>query len=56
MSDVSEALQRLIAAARPFISADVVDETTGTIPLMEELASAIEQAESVLAGDDNNES
>jgi hypothetical protein len=56
MSDVCEALQRLIAAARPFISADVVDETTGTIPLMEELASAIEQAESALAGDDINES
>jgi hypothetical protein len=35
----------LIAAAKPFTSGDVVDETSGTIPLMEELRKAIEAAE-----------
>jgi len=38
------ALDRLIAAAQPFTSRDIVDETSGTIPLMEELAAAIEAA------------
>jgi hypothetical protein len=48
MSDVSEALQRLIAAAKPFLSGDVVDETTGTIPLMQALQDAITAAEKEL--------
>lgn len=38
-------LQRLIAAAKPFLSGDAVDETSGTIPLVEELRAAIEDAE-----------
>jgi len=40
-----EALDRLVIAAQPFTSPDVVDETSGTIPLMEELAAALEDAE-----------
>ena len=38
-------LEALIAAAKPFTSDDVVDETSGTIPLMESLRKAIAAAE-----------
>lgn len=38
------ALNRLVAAATPFTSADVVDETSGTIPLIDELEAAIDAA------------
>jgi hypothetical protein len=38
----------LIAAAKPFTNDDVVDETSGTIPLMEKLRKAIEAAEKQL--------
>ena len=38
----------LIAAAKPFLSGDVVDETTETIPLMQALQDAITAAEKEL--------
>ncbi len=38
-------LIELIDAAKPFTSGDIVDETTGTIPLMERLERAIDEAE-----------
>lgn len=38
-----KAIQDLVAAAKPFTNGNVVDETTGTIPLMERLQQAIEQ-------------
>ena len=41
-------LERLIKAAEPFLSGNVVDETSGTIPLMEELRAAIEEAKEEL--------
>ena len=41
-------LRDLIEAARPFTSGDVVDETCGTMPLMEALENAIEQAQELL--------
>ena len=37
-------LQRLIEAATPFLSDRIVDETDGTIPLMNELERAIDEA------------
>lgn len=36
-----EIIIRLIRAAEPFTSSDIVDETSGTIPLMEELGKAL---------------
>ena len=39
-------IKRLVKAAKPFTSGDVVDETDGTIPLMEELEEAIAEIES----------
>lgn len=44
----TQTLKDLIAAAKPFISGEVVDETSGTIPLMEALRKAIEAAEKQL--------
>lgn len=41
-------LQRLIEAARPFLDGKIVTETSGTIPLMEELEKAIEEAQGLL--------
>jgi hypothetical protein len=41
-------LAALIAAAKPFTSGDVVDETSGTIPLMEALQKAIDAAEKAI--------
>ena len=41
---MNEIIEELIAAAEPFLSPDVVDETSGTIPLMERLRLAIEAA------------
>ena len=43
-----EILRELIDAAKPFTSGDVVDETSGTIPLMERLEDAIEAATIIL--------
>ena len=41
-------IRGLILAAKPFLSGDVVDETSGTIPLMETLEDAIESMEAIL--------
>lgn len=38
-------IKELIEAARPFIDCGIVDELTGTIPLMDRLEKAIESAE-----------
>ncbi len=43
-----EIVAALIAAAKPFLSGDVVDETAGTIPLMQTLQDAITAAEKAL--------
>ena len=47
MSDTKliEAVKALIEAARPFLLDTVVTETSGTIPLMERLEEAIEEAQ-----------
>lgn len=37
-------MAELIQAAKPFLSGDVVDETDGTLPLMDRLGRAIKQA------------
>ena len=42
---VTELAKRLIKAAQPFLSGNVVDETTGTIPLMADLSDAIDELE-----------
>ena len=42
-SSVQQIIEELINAAAPFLSDDVVDETTGTIPLMIRLEKAIKQ-------------
>lgn len=47
-NEVLKALEKLATASRPFLSGDVVDETSGTIPLMRELEQAIEEAECLL--------
>ena len=38
-------IRKLTSAARPFTSGDIVDKTGGTIPLMDKLGEAIEEAE-----------
>jgi len=43
-----EALLELIAASKHFLRDGVVDETSGTIPLIEALEDAIEKAESII--------
>lgn len=40
-------IKELIDAAKPFLSGDIVVETSGTIPLMERLEEAIERAEKI---------
>ena len=40
-----QTIKRLIEAAKPFTSGDVVDELSSTIPLMDELEEAIAEAE-----------
>lgn len=47
-------LQELIQAAEPFTSGNIVDETDGTIPLMERLEKAIKKAKEI-AGKNNLE-
>jgi hypothetical protein len=44
----AQKIAELIEAAKPFLSADVVDETSGTIPLTQKLAAAIDAAEELL--------
>ncbi len=41
-------IKELIEAAKPFLSGDVVDETSGTIPLMDRLENAIDAVEEEL--------
>ena len=43
-----EIIRELIEAVEPFNSGDIVDETSGTIPLMERLEKAIEAAKTLL--------
>ena len=45
---IREAIKRLIEAAKPFTNGNIVDETSKTIPLMEELEKAIEAAQKAL--------
>jgi len=42
-------VRRLVAAGEPFTSGDTVDEVSGTIPLMDEMKAALEQARQSLA-------
>ena len=48
LKDSKLILENLVNASRPFTSGDIVDETSGTIPLMKRLKSAIERAEKLL--------
>jgi len=41
---MNKIIQELIEASEPFLSSDIVDETSGTIPLVERLREAIEAA------------
>ena len=41
-------VEDLIESARPFLDGNVVDETTGTLPLMEKLEQAINKTEEIL--------
>lgn len=41
-------LRELIKAARPFTDGDIVDETSGTVDLMDRLESAIRDAETLM--------
>ena len=43
-------VNNLIEAAKPFLSGDVVDELTTTIPLMEELEKSINELQEVILG------
>lgn len=38
----------LIQAAEPFTSGDTVDETSGTVPLMDRLEKALKKAKEIL--------
>ena len=42
---MKDIIKELIESAKPFLSGDVVDETCGTIPLMDRLEKAIEAVE-----------
>jgi hypothetical protein len=46
--DEISTIRKLIEAAKPFTSDETVTETSGTIPLMEELEDAIEAVEAIL--------
>lgn len=48
LKDSELILENLVNASRPFTSGDIVDETSGTIPLIDRLKSAIKRAESLL--------
>ena len=50
MAEIKEALARLVRASEPFTSSDIVDETGGTMLLMQELTEAIKQAKEILDG------
>jgi len=44
-------VEELITSAKPFLSNEIVDETTGTIPLIERLESAIKDIENFIKQD-----
>jgi hypothetical protein len=46
--ELIKALEQLISASEPFLSGDVVDETSGTIPLIYALKASIEQAKEAI--------
>ena len=46
--DLEDSLKELIEAAQPFTSGDTVDETDGTIPLMDRLEAAITKSKECL--------
>lgn len=48
VSELADVLDRLADAATPFTDGRIVDETSGTMPLMEELADALNFAEGLL--------
>ena len=48
LSQQEIAMLELIQAAEPFLSGDIVDKTSGTIPLMGRLKKAILQAKETL--------
>ena len=43
-----QAVKELLDAAKPFINDDIVTETTGTIPLVERLESAVEEIDDLI--------
>lgn len=47
-TECEKILLELIKASEPFLSGDIVDETSGTIPLMQHLQVVIERAENYL--------
>lgn len=49
LRELAEALKNLTAASRPFVDRGTVDETAGTVPLMNTLEAAIELAQQALA-------
>jgi len=52
MDEIRKALRDLVEASEPFTSGDVVDETSGTIPLMKSLDDAIKAARELLKQED----
>jgi hypothetical protein len=50
--EIRRVLLELIDAASPFTSGDVVDQTGGTIPLMDRLEDAIDEARATMADED----
>jgi hypothetical protein len=48
MNEELALLKKMIEAALPFLSGDVVTETSGTIPLMERLEEVITEAKALL--------
>ena len=49
VAELESALSDLIDASKPFTSGDVVDETCGTIPLMERLENSILASNNLLS-------
>jgi hypothetical protein len=47
-SEEIQTIRRLVEAAKPFLSPDVVTETSGTIPLMERLEEVITEVKALL--------
>lgn len=49
MTEHDKIILDLIESARPFLDANIVDETSGTVMLMERLEKAIEAAENEIS-------